>query len=319
MRATVSGADGFVGQWLVRRLLELEIDVTGMIRTAKPNLTTLDATHAKDVQWRSCEMSDLEGMRELMRGSKPDAVFHLAAQSFVPASLQHPVDTFETNVLGTVRLLEATRASAPQATVVVIGSSDAYGRVTKELLPLREDAPLRPRNPYAASKAAVECVALQYAHAGWCRTVVTRSFNHIGPGQSPAFAVASFAKQIAEIKNKRQPPSLRVGLLTPRRDFSDVRDVANAYVLLAQRGRVGRVYNVCSGRDHSIKEIVESLLRIGGVEAEIREDPALVRAVETPQLVGDPSLIHKDTGWSASTPLEQTLRDLFHYYADVAA
>ena len=318
MRAFVTGADGFVGQWLLHKLLADENHASGMIRASNPTLTTLAPELAARVQWRQCELSNAAGMRELLNDAKPSAVFHLAAQSSVPASNEDPRATLETNVLGTARLLEAVREAAPKAMVVVVGSADAYGAVTRDQLPLKESAPLRPRNPYAASKAAAEVVALQYALSGWARVVVTRSFNHTGPGQSPAFAAAAFAKQIAAFKKRDRGGEIRVGNLTPRRDITDVRDVVNAYVLLAQRGVAGTVYNVCSGRDYSMREIVDELGRISGMQLEVREDPALVRPVETPVLRGDPSRIRTDTGWSATTPIKTTLTDLLGYYERAA-
>lgn len=318
MRALVTGADGFVGQWLLRRLLHDNASVTGMIRAHKPTLVTLDEALARRVSWSTCDIVDGDGLRSLVRSCAPDVVFHLAAQSFVPASQQDPLSTIETNLMGTALLLEAVRAQASKASVLVVGSSDAYGAVTPEELPLREGAPLAPRNPYAASKAAAEIIALQYARTGWCRTIATRSFNHTGPGQSAAFAVAAFARQVAAIKAKQKKPVLEVGDLTPRRDFCDVRDVVDAYVLLVQTGEIGRVYNVCSGKDRSMREIVEELLRIAGVQAEIRREPGLERPTETPVLRGDPSLIKRDTGWSPTTPIEQTLSDMLEYFSRVA-
>ncbi|MBC5808528.1 MAG: hypothetical protein DLM53_10660 [Candidatus Eremiobacter antarcticus] len=313
MRATVTGADGFVGQWLIRHLIEEGHEITGLIRGEHPDLTTLDAARATLVDWRPFRLGDVDGARALLDQSRPDVVFHLAAQSSVPASIQNPVGTFEANVLGTAALLEACRTSRLDPTVLVVGSSDAYGPGAGSE-PLRENAPLRPRNPYAASKAAAEYVALQYAQAGWARVVVTRSFNHTGPGQTTNFAVASFAKQIADIKRKRKEPPLRTGSLVPRRDLSDVRDVVHAYAMLGVHGHAGRVYNICSGNAPSMGEIVERLLRIAGVQAEVTQDPALVRAVETPVLLGDPTLIQTDVGWRPAIALEQTLSDLLDYF-----
>jgi GDP-4-dehydro-6-deoxy-D-mannose reductase len=318
MRAFVTGADGFVGQWLLHKLLGDGSVVSGMIRAVKPALTTLSPELAARVQWQQCELREAAGMRELLRAAKPSAIFHLAAQSSVPASNEDPRATLETNVLGTVRLLEAVREAAPEATVIVVGSADAYGAVTEDQLPLRESAPLQPRNPYAASKAAAEVVALQYSLSGWVRVIVTRSFNHTGPGQSSAFAAAAFAKQIAAFKKSGHASEMRVGNLAPRRDISDVRDVVDAYVLLAQRGAAGTVYNVCSGRDYSMREIVQELGRISGLQLDVREDPALLRPVETPVLRGDASRIRTDTGWTATTPIQKTLTDLLGYYERVA-
>ena len=319
MRAFVTGADGFVGQWLLRRLIEGGHQVTGAVRVARPVLTTLNPELADRVQWKQSDITDGAAMRRLVQAAQPDAVFHLAAQSAVPASLDNPVATIETNVLGTVRLLEAIRHYAKDATVIVVGSSDAYGAVGEAQLPLREDAPLRPQNPYAASKAAAEIVAKQYANTGWCKTIMTRSFNHTGPGQSPSFAIASFAKQFADMKRAGRTGSLHVGDLTPRRDISDVRDVVEAYVGLAQRGVVGQVYNVCSGRDRSMREIVDELARISGANLTMSVESELIRPVENPVLRGDPARIAADIGWKAATPLEKTLADLLEYYSRAAA
>ncbi len=313
MRAAVTGADGFVGQWLIRHLIDEGYELTGWIRGEQPDLTTLDAARAKLVDWRSFQLGDVDAARALLDKSKPDVVFHLAAQSSVPASIQNPVATLEANVLGTAALLEACRTSRGDPKVLVVGSSDAYGPGAGSA-PLREDAPLRPGNPYAASKAAAEYVALQYAQTGWARVVVTRSFNHTGPGQTAQFAVASFAKQTADIKRKRKNPPLRTGSLAPRRDLSDVRDVVRAYAMLGVHGHEGRVYNVCSGRAPSMGEIVERLLRIAGVQSDVTQDPALVRAVETPVLLGDPTRIQADVGWRPAIALDQTLSDLLDYF-----
>ena len=318
MRALVTGADGFVGQWLVRELLRGNTAVTGMIRTATPALTTLEPALANKVEWRCCDLGDPHALQSLVADSKPEAVFHLAAQSSVPQSQRDPITTVETNVLGTVRLLEAIRRGAEQATVVVVGSSDAYGTVSDDELPLSEDAPLRPNNAYASSKAAAEIIALQFARSGFVRAVATRSFNHTGPGQSSHFAVSSFAKQIAAAKQGDGSREIVVGDLSPRRDICDVRDAAAAYVRLAQAGSVGQVYNVCSGRDHSMREIVEELAEIAGISVTTRQDPALLRPIDTPRLRGDPTRIMKDTGWHTRIPLRTTLSDLLEYHSLVA-
>ncbi|MBV8162838.1 MAG: GDP-mannose 4,6-dehydratase [Candidatus Eremiobacteraeota bacterium] len=314
MRALVTGADGFVGQWLVRALLDESATVTGIIRGETPTLTTLEPATAARVGWRRCDLADAQTLRSLVRESEPNAVFHLAAQSSVPEGQRDPLTTIETNVLGTVRLLESVHKDARDAAVVVVGSSDAYGTVKETELPLSEDAPLRPNNAYAASKAAAEIVALQFARSGFVRAVATRSFNHTGPGQSPTFAVSSFAKQIAAAKHRGGSQEIVVGDLSPRRDICDVRDVAAAYVGLARSGKVGHVYNVCSGKDLSMREVVDELARIAAVDVQIRRDPKLLRPVDTPRLRGDPARIAADTGWHASIPLTTTLSDLLEFY-----
>ncbi len=323
MRALVTGADGFVGQWLVRRLLTDGVPVSGVIRSAEPALVTLDAASARAVAWHRCDLTDATAVREVVHKTRPEAVFHLAAQSSVPDSLSDPLRTFSINVMGLAHLLEAIRRHAPDCLVLAVGSADAYGAVRPDDLPLREDDPLRPVSPYAASKAAAESIALQYARAGMARVVAVRPFNHTGPGQSTAFAIASFAQQTAAIKRASRggtlssgasPATLRVGDLSPRRDICDVRDVVDAYVRLAHKGIVGRVYNVCRGADTSMREVVDLLLRLAGIEARIEVEPDRLRPVETPVLRGDPSLIMQDAGWRAATPLERTLVDMLEFY-----
>lgn len=319
MRALVTGADGFVGQWLLAALLERGWTACGQMRAEAPALTTLETKRAREVDWQRASITDGPRLKEIVRTAEPDAVFHLAAQSFVPASREDPLATFETNVSGLVCVLEAVRAHAPQAAVVAVGSADAYGAVKADQLPLRETQPLAPVNPYAASKAAAEVIALQYARAKMCRVVATRSFNHTGPGQRASFAVASFARQVAEIKSGRQEHVLSVGDLSPRRDYCDVRDVVEAYLCLAARGEPGHVYNVCSGIDRSMAEIVDALLSIAGIRAEIRPTPSLMRAPEAQVVRGDPLAIRARTGWDPAIPLERTLADMLEFYAHAAA
>jgi len=314
MRALVTGADGFVGQWLIRALLEAGDDVAGMTRGDHARFTTLDVKSATAVRWLCADVLNPNALSEVVKAAKPQVVFHLAAQASVAASLRDPAGTVETNVVGTANLLETLRSQASDATVVTVGSAEVYGDVASGELPIREDALLRPNNPYAGSKAAAEVLALQYSQSGWLRVVATRSFNHTGPGQSTAFAAAAFAKQFADIARGKQPPVLLHGNLSAQRDFLDVRDVVAAYHLLATRGHPGVAYNICSGRAVSMRHVVESIGRLVDRPVELREDPASMRPTDTPVIVGDASLIRRDTGWEPTIPLERTLRDLYEYF-----
>jgi GDP-4-dehydro-6-deoxy-D-mannose reductase len=314
MRALITGADGFVGQWLIRELLEAGDIVFGGARSRRMALHTLGEIASARVEWRQVDLSDAESLTAAVRDARPDAVYHLAAQSSVPASIADPADTLEVNLMGTLRMLEACRREAPDAAIIVVGSADAYGNADPALMPLRESTPLRPLNPYAASKAAAEVATMQYARCGWARALATRSFNHTGPGQSDLFAAPAFARQIAAIARGEQKPVLRVGNLTARRDFLDVRDVATAYRALAERGAPCKVYNVCSGESISMREIVDALLDIAGVTVSIEEDPARMRPSDTPLLVGDATALRRDTGWKPTIPLDRTLRDLYESF-----
>jgi GDP-4-dehydro-6-deoxy-D-mannose reductase len=314
MRALVTGADGFVGQWLIRALLEAGDEVAGATRGDHTRLTTLAVEAATRVRWLSVELLEPETLAAAVKEAKPDAVYHLAAQASVEQSLKDPAGTIETNVIGTANLLEACRAHAPGAIALVVGSAEVYGAVEPSALPLREDAPIRPNNPYAGSKAAAEALALQYAQAGWLRVLATRSFNHTGPGQSTAFAAAAFAKQLADIAAGKQAPVLRHGNLSAQRDFLDVRDVTRAYRLLVTRGASATAYNVCSGHAVSMREIVEELGQLVDRPVELREDPDRMRPVDTPIIVGDAGLLHRDTGWQPEIPLLRTLTDLYEFF-----
>lgn len=314
MRALVTGADGFAGQWLVRALVEAGDEVAGASRSAPLPLQTLGPM-AAGVDWHRADVRDFEALVSLLQRVRPQVVYHLAAQASVPASLDDPLATFGVNVMGTAALLEACRKNVPDARVISVGSADAYGRVDPAQLPLREDAPLNPNNPYAASKAAAELLALQYARCGWLDVVAVRPFNHTGPGQSPSFAAPAFASQIAAIKAKALPPVLKTGDLCARRDISDVRDTVEAYRLLGSGMGKAPVYNVCSGRAVSMGEIVDELQSIAGVRVTLEPDPARMRSVQTPVLVGDAAALKRDTGWSARISLRQTLSDLYEWFA----
>jgi GDP-4-dehydro-6-deoxy-D-mannose reductase len=314
MRALVTGADGFAGQWLVKALLRDGDEVAGISRATTPSLTTLDKESAAAVRWLAADIRDGAALGRALCTVRPDVIYHLAGQASVKASFEDPIDTLTTNALGTAALLEAARTETPGATLLAVGSAEAYGAVDPTKLPLREDAPLAPNSPYAASKAAAEMMALQYARAGWLNVVATRSFNHTGPGQSTAFVVAAFAKQFAEMRKGKSPPVLAVGNLTPRRDFLDVRDVVAAYRLLALKGTSGKAYNVSSGHAISLREVVADLSHLSGAVVEIREDPTLVRAVDTPMLIGDAGALRSDTGWQATIPWLRTLQDLYEWF-----
>lgn len=314
MRAFVTGLDGFAGQWLARELLGAGADVSGGSRVALPSYSILSPEEAAGLRWFGFELTDRESVEKAMTAARPDAVFHLAAQASVSESIADPVTTYETNVVGTAMLLESVATVAADATVVCVGSADAYGTVKPEELPLRETAELRPTNPYGASKTAAESIAMQYARSGRLAVVATRSFNHTGPGQRPAFAVPAFAKQIADIATASAPPVLRVGNLEARRDLSDVRDVVRAYRVVAERGESGVAYNVCSGSSVSMRSIVDDLVRIAGIDVKIEVDPDRLRPSDTPDLVGDNTRLREKTGWMPQIPLDQTLRDVYSWY-----
>ncbi|AOU98647.1 NAD-dependent dehydratase [Acidihalobacter yilgarnensis] len=237
-----------------------------------------------------------------------DAVIHLAAQSFVPASFDDPPETFAVNFQGTYNLLVALRAIGFRGRFLYVGSADTYGRVDETALPVTEDQPLRPRNPYAVSKVAAEALCYQWSQSGPFEVVMARPFNHIGPGQSPRFAVSDFARQIAMIALDRSAPVLNVGDIDVTRDFTDVRDVVRAYELLLARGRNGEVYNVCSGRELDLRGIITRLAAMAGVSVRIEQDAARLRPSEQRRMVGSHAHLSVDTGWAPALMPDESLR-----------
>jgi GDP-4-dehydro-6-deoxy-D-mannose reductase len=288
MKAFITGAGGFVGHHL-RRKLEAEGDeVLGV-----------------DLE---VDVTDVEAVTQALAAFRPDAIYHLAALAHVGDSWRDPERYLAVNAGGTEAVLEAVGRTVPQARVLLVSSSEVYGAVQPEDLPLTEEAPLAPVSPYAASKVAAEHAA-RSAAAGGLWSVIARPFNHIGPGQSPTFAVSAFASRIIEAK-RQGSDTLVVGDLSARRDFTDVRDVVAAYRALVVAGQTGEAYNVCSGIDISMDEVVEHLLRHAGIKLRLEVDPTLLRPIEIPLLRGDASKIHGVTGWAPAISLEQSLTDV---------
>lgn len=291
MRALITGAGGFVGHHLQRHL-EAEGDEVIATDRVTDGLDILDAP----------------ALLDRFRRVEPEVVYHLAGASDVGGSWQTPQATFRANAEGTLNVLWAARESGTGC-VLTVGSADVYGKVTAEDLPISEDLPLRPVSPYAASKAAADHVALQ-ASLGYDQHVVRcRPFNHLGPGQTDKFVAPAIAGRVA--RNERDGESVvKVGNLSPKRDFTDVRDVVRAYRLLVERGRSGEVYNVCSGRAIAVQELVEQFIQMATIPMTLEADPGLQRPVDIPVLLGDNSRLVADTGWAPEIPLSTTLSDL---------
>lgn len=298
MRVVVTGGRGFVGRWLTSHLQERGDDVLGLD-------SEVDVTRAGPV-------------RDAVTGYGPDAVVHLAALSSVGSSWQEGGQVYLVNTVGTVNVLDAAETCRPRPRVLLVSSSEVYGRVPPDALPLVEDQPFAPVSPYAASKAAAEMAGIQAWLGSGLEVVRVRPFNHTGPGQRPDFVVPALAEQVARAvrSGARQ---LDTGNLEARRDISDVRDVVRAYRLLLAEGRPGQVYNVCRGEAVSIRHIAERLLALSGVDLPIVVDPARVRPVDIPELRGDPGRLAEATGWKPEIPLDTTLSDVLGHWAHTAA
>lgn len=256
-------------------------------------------------------------MIPIIEQCRPDAVYHLAALTHVGESWDSPNEVIRTNVLGTASLLAALRSAAPEAAVLVVSSAEVYGIVRARDLPIAESSPLAPVTPYAASKAGAEQVAMQAWRGYGQRVIVVRPFNHIGPRQAPTFAVSAIARRVVTARRTGRT-TLSVGTISTRRDFTDVRDVVQAYRLLVTSGALGQTFNVCSGQDVSVAEIIDRLLALSGLELEIQPDPELVRPVDLPVLRGSFSQLQEVTGWKPTIPLDETLRDVLDYWEDQA-
>lgn len=291
MKALVTGAAGFVGNHLVEHLRACGDDVL----TTDPNLDGLDIT-------------DTEGVAELLEQTRPDVVYHLAGWADVGASWAHPTAAFRVNADGALNLLLAAVATEVDR-VLLVSSADVYGAVSESNLPITEDTPLRPVSPYAASKVAADFLGLQAYLGRGLGVLRVRAFNHLGPGQTDRFVAPALASRIA--RNERDGgDEIPIGNLSARRDFTDVRDVVRAYRLLVTDGTPGEVYNVCSGRDVAVQELAEQLLARATRPMRFVTDEKLLRPVDVPVLRGDHAKLTDATGWEPDIPLEKTLEDL---------
>jgi len=312
VRVLITGVSGFVGGHMVD-LLRAEApqaEIVGL--DSRPG----NRARALAIEIVKADLQDPVSVRQALEQVRPDRLVHLAAQSSPQRSWEDPGGTLKTNLLGLLHLLEAARTLSLEPRLLVVGSAEEYGLVQPHETPLREDAPLRPASPYAVSKVAQGFLALQYALSLGLPIVRTRTFHHTGPRRGEQFAESSFARQLAEIEAGRRPPRVEVGNLDAVRDFTDVRDVVRAYWALLDRGAPGEVYNVCSGHGVKMADLLEELVALSGLEVEIRADPSRLRPLDVPVVVGDPSRLRAATGWHASIPLRQTLRDLLDHWRE---
>lgn len=312
MRVFITGIEGFVGHHLAGHLISAGHEVSG---------SYFDEPAVGDLKDRCAlfriDLRSGDGLQQALTTARPQCLYHLAAQSSPALSFQKPVDTFEINVIGLVNLLEEARNTVPECKVLMVSSCEVYG-LTNTPDPVKEDHPYNPASPYAVSKISQEQLAIQYFHTYRMNTVVVRPFPHTGPGQPEMFALPSFARQIAGIAKHGSDPVVLVGNLSARRDLSDVRDIVRAYGLLAESGKIGEVYNVCSGKNITIQQALETLIKISGKKIEVRTDPQRFRPLDLPILWGDNSKISQQTGWQPEYGIEQTLKDLYQYWLDRA-
>lgn len=297
-RLLVTGRHGFVGSALAHR-----------VRTdaAFSDWQVLDTPEALDLR-------DPVATCDMVASAAPDAVLHLAAQSFVPDALRDPAATLQVNLFGTLNLLQALKQCGFRGRMIYAGTGDVYGVVPEDALPVAETRLPAPRNPYAVSKLAAEALCYQWTATDRMDVVLARPFNHIGWGQSERFVVSDFARQIVEIRKGRRKPVVAVGDIDVTRDFTDVRDGVHAYIALLASASIGEIYNVCSGRETSIRAVLERLATLAGVEITIEQDPVRFRKSEQRRMCGDPAKIKRATGWEATTPLDDSLNEMLRYW-----
>jgi GDP-4-dehydro-6-deoxy-D-mannose reductase len=302
----VTGASGFVGGHLLDLLIP---DDDRVIAWQRPGTEPLGpGSHAR---WMAVNILDADAVRHAIGETRPAVIYHCAGAAHTAQSWRDAASTLETNVLGTHYLFEALRAAHLKSRVLVPGSALVY-RPSEQAL--AEDATIGPQSPYATSKLAQELLGAREGREEAVSVFLTRSFNHLGPRQDPLFAASGFARQLARIEARLDPPLIHVGNLDARRDVTDVRDVVRAYRGIVAQGRPGRIYNVCSGRALSIAEILQRLVALAQVHVDIHTDATRLRPNDMPLLLGDARRIREELGWSPAIPIDQTLADLLNYW-----
>jgi len=312
VRALITGITGFAGGHLAQTLLDQGDEVFGMARDAGQGLTHL----SREIRPAIIDMRDPIAVDTLLRETQPDAIYHLAGQAFVPLAWADPWMTLENNIRPQLHILQAMVRQKSRARLLIVASNEVYGRVRTDELPVKEDTPLRPNNPYGVSKVAQDILGLQYFLSHGVDVIRVRAFNHIGPRQSPVFVAASFAKQLAEIEAGLIEPVLRVGNLEAKRDFTDVRDVMRAYALLVQHGDSGEAYNVGTGEAHSIQSLLDILLSYTNVKVKVEMDPTRMRPSDVPVIYADNSKLRAKTSWTPACKFEDSLHQVLDYWRE---
>ncbi len=313
-RAFITGITGFAGSHLAEYLLQANIDVYGIIRWRSKD-GNIEKIRSK-IHFEEADLLDAHSLNATIKKVQPDFIFHLAAQSYVVSSWASPVNTLEVNIIGSANLFEAVRNAELNVPIQIACSSEEYGMVYPEEIPIKETNPLRPLSPYAVSKIAMDYLGYQYFKSYGLKIIRTRGFNHTGPRRGEVFAESTFAKQIAEIELRKREPVVYVGNLNAKRDYTDVRDMVRGYYLAALYGEAGEVYNICSGKAWKIGDVLDFLLNLSKVKIKVKKDPKRMRPSDVPILLGDNKRFTKTTRWKPEIPLEKTLTDLLNYWRE---
>ncbi len=310
MKSLIIGGAGFVGEYLAKHLAALGQEV--FVTKIPAQQTAPAGTAVYDL-----DILEQDRILEVLQEIQPDAVFHLAAQSSVAVSWSNPQMTADINIKGSINLLEVLRRYEKHPRVLLVGSGEEYGQIRLQETPVCEENPLRPGNLYAVTKAFQNMVGRIYAQAYGMDLIMVRPFNHIGPNQSPVFVAADFCRQAAQIEMGKKEPVIRVGNLSARRDFTDVRDVVRAYALLAEKGLAGETYNIGSGHAVAIREILTMILEQSAAQIRVEVDEKKLRPVDVPVMEADISKLQEATGWEPQIRLEQTVGDMLEYWRGV--
>lgn len=312
MSALITGITGFAGSHLAEFLLTKKEIVGGTY--ILENLENVERIKSRIRLWR-CDLSDFSQVSQLLKNYRPTEIYHLAGFSSVGKSFDRPVETHRQNFNTSLNLLEAARRLKLNCRILMVSSSEVYGRVPASRQPIKETEPLNPISPYGVSKAVSDQLAYQYFLHYRMEIIRVRAFNHIGPRQAPGFVIPDFASQLARIAQGKQEPVIRAGNLQVKRDFTDVRDVVRGYYLLMKKGKAGQAYNLACQKAYSLKEILKLLQKISSVKVRIVANPSR-RPNDIPLLLGDIAKLKKQTGWCPTIEIERTLRDTFHYWME---
>lgn len=315
MKVLITGITGFVGSHLAEYCLARgDVEVFGSVRW-RSRMENVE--HILDkMELIDCDLRDAGAVKHCLRDVKPDYIFHLAAQSFVPTSWKAPAETLVTNIVGQLNIFEAVRDLELSCRIQIAGSSEEYGLVHEDEVPIKETNPFRPLSPYGVSKVGQDLLGYQYHMSYGMDVVRTRAFNHTGPRRGEVFVCSNFAKQIVLIEKGKKEPVIEVGNLDAKRDFTDVRDMVGGYWLALEKGEPGEVYNIGSGKAIVIKDLLQMLLEMTDVQIEVRQDPQRMRPSDVQILLADSTKFRKLTGWEPKIPFEKTLEDLLNYWRE---
>ena len=309
--ALITGAEGFIGSHLVKFLQAKGWSVAGTYlqksSAAFPSLPNL--------RFEQCDLRNGQRISEILSEFQPTHIFHMGAQSLPTLSWSDPVTTFESNIMGSLHLLEAARRMKRLPVIVSACSSAEYGNVPASAIPVKEEQPLQPLHPYGISKVCLDLLAREYFLDYKIPTVNIRLFNTTGPGKTND-APSDFVRQLARIKKGLQAPFIEVGNLKPRRAFLDVKDTVRGFYLAAMKGKRGESYNLCASRTHHIHEVLQTAIRLSGVKAEVRPVARLMRPSDEKIIFGSTKKFQKDTGWTAQNSIEQTLKSMLDYWQE---